>query len=326
MNLLKGSLPMTPTDPDLTSYGEQPEIIARIDWTTSHAEQPGMLALIEGSDPPGHLLRNVRALALALGTPVTAAALIEEEGGGDTGPVDPLDWVARRDERRDVACAALGEAGMSECRVIVFTGKDQRQLLDWVEPRRDLLVALSPDRAPRQAGAQPRDLLDALVRQGTASLFVVRAVDPVEPPWRRILIPLSGAIGAEAVLPTVERIAARMNASVTLAYLRSKQHSLFPEDRSEAENYLSGIVSRMGEWIERVETRYLPLEDAGRALIDLVAREGIDLVVTLDQGSSEGRVRALPEPTRHLIDHCPVPLLLLRHGFHLTALPWMERE
>lgn len=322
---MAASDPDLPPPGELSLPGELSEVIARIDWRTSDSDQPSLLALIDGSGAPGVLLRHVGGLAEALGMPVTAGAMIEDHGWRQ-GAVDPIAWAAKRNDRRASVCSALDDAGMPECRVIVFSGKDRRHLLDWVEPRRDMLVALSAGLADPARAAPAQDHLHALVRQGAVSLFVVRDPSAVEPPYRRILIPLSGAIGSEAVLPTVERIAAKMNASVTLAYLRSKQHSLFPEERSEAESYLSGIVSRMGEWIERVETRYLPLEDAGRALVDLIARESVDLVVTLEQGSAEGKPRPPSEPTRYLLDQCPVPLLLLRHEFHLTALPWIDQD
>ncbi|MCP3916839.1 MAG: universal stress protein, partial [bacterium] len=182
-----------------------------------------------------------------------------------------------------------------------------------------------------------------VARAGTSVLVVPSRVvthdDPVVP-GRRILVPLDGSPRAEYCLPTALGLAAAVGGEVGLAHFVGVPrvfHTALPSEhdrelrdgfvrRNEelARHYLATLASRIeGEgvrartWIGRAHNPHV-------ALVELVDREGYDLVVL----SAHGQTTATDQPygliTRYLIAHRRRPVLVvqdLSNGEHRGLRP-----
>ncbi len=144
---------------------------------------------------------------------------------------------------------------------------------------------------------------------------------------RRILVPLDGSIRTESVLPTAARMAGAAGAEVLLVHIvvePAPNRVLVSSDdvamaqelagRLErcAKHYLDHLAEQLLRDVPVVRTLVKRQADEGRGLLDVIEREGIDLVVLSAHGASCDPARTFGSVTAQLLWHSPAPLLVIQ--------------
>jgi nucleotide-binding universal stress UspA family protein len=170
-----------------------------------------------------------------------------------------------------------------------------------------------------------------------ASVHVVRSTSatPTVISPRRILVPLDGSRRTESVLPTVARIALAHGAEVLLVHVVPEPlPSALLQDAGDlalaqelanrlerrATSYLDGIRDQLARDVASVRAIVLRHADERQSLLELIQREGVDLVVLSAHGSTCNPARTFGSVAAHMLSHGVVPLLVLQD------LPESERR
>ena len=149
---------------------------------------------------------------------------------------------------------------------------------------------------------------------------------------KRILVPLDGSELGERALPEATDLAKTLGASVVLAevmrwatqtyaFAGSEVNAAMIDEelRKAAEGYLTGVAKRLEPEL-KVQTEVLRGPPAD-ALTDLVAREGIDLIVMTSHARS-GVARAVLGSVADRMTRAKAPVLLVRpEGVTKTVAP-----
>jgi nucleotide-binding universal stress UspA family protein len=142
--------------------------------------------------------------------------------------------------------------------------------------------------------------------------------------YSTILVPLDGSMRAEAILPHVENLATRYDATVILLRVVEPVpvhvgpgggYSLLPEDferwTKEAESYLTALKDRYGE--KGIEARTLVVQGSVvETIIRTAERESADLIAIASHGRtglSQVFYGSVAAGVLHRVDR---PLLLIR--------------
>jgi nucleotide-binding universal stress UspA family protein len=217
--------------------------------------------------------------------------------------IEALDADARRG--LDATAAKFGNAGV-DAETAVFHGSPAGALLDYEELiRPDLVVMATHGRTGLMRFARG-SVADAIVREGTAPVLLVRAFGPEATDLQDALVPLDGSPLAEEALPVVEALAQKPLKSVRL--LRVVEA---PADQPMAEQYLEGIATklrtagitvvadtRVGEPVEVIH---------GAAVM-------ADLVVMATHGRGGFDRLRYGSVAEHSLRDLTVPVLLVRAG------------
>ena len=175
--------------------------------------------------------------------------------------------------------------------------------------------------------------LGSTVQQALAvsrgSVLVARStsVTPGVVAPKRILVPLDGSLRTESVLPTVARIANANAADVLLvhvvpeplpsALLRDPADLALAQDlagrlETRAKQYLEGLRDQLARDVASVRTLVLRNADERQSLLEIMRREGIDLVVLSAHGGTCNPARTFGSVAAHLLSHSMVSLLVLQ--------------
>lgn len=186
-------------------------------------------------------------------------------------------------------------------------------------------LLLPPGTGPTQArGTRSAAASDAAGPPG-GDAGQAASSEPQPVRYRRILAALDGSRRAECVFSWVRQLAKRHEADVILAHVvvepelprltpaseedLALSRRLVQRNREEAGAYLSGARSRLGI---PAETRLLQARQAAAALHDLVAREGVDLVIMCAHGYGGESRWPFGSVATSFIDHGSTPLLLVQ--------------
>jgi len=141
--------------------------------------------------------------------------------------------------------------------------------------------------------------------------------------YKKILAPIDGSARAEKILPHVEEIALRYQASVTLLLVIDPAADIstagliapLPDQlasvRKEAETYLNGVEARLKE--KKIETQALvgtgiPLE----VICQTAEQENVDLIVIGSRGLGGITGFILGSTSRRIVDSCTKPVLVVK--------------
>jgi nucleotide-binding universal stress UspA family protein len=142
----------------------------------------------------------------------------------------------------------------------------------------------------------------------------------------RILVPLDGSPRTESVLPTAARIAQANGAELVLAHVVDEPQAtavcaaedleLARELAAHLESRARGYLDRLRDQLARegasVRTVVIRRMDGRRALLELIQKEGIDLVVLSAHGATCNATQPFGSVTAYLLAHSTVPLLVLQ--------------
>jgi nucleotide-binding universal stress UspA family protein len=139
---------------------------------------------------------------------------------------------------------------------------------------------------------------------------------------KHVLVPLDGSRLAECVLPAAAYLAAILPASVTLLHIiehhappavHSEHHLTRPD---EAQAYLDAVAARSfpaGVSVARhVHTN--EVRDVAGSLVAHASELRPDLIVMCSHGRTGWRQRLFGSIAQKIINHCPVPVLLIQPG------------
>jgi nucleotide-binding universal stress UspA family protein len=165
------------------------------------------------------------------------------------------------------------------------------------------------------------------VAEGSVLIAPSERARPAVAAPMRILVPLDGSLRSESVLPTVARIAREHGSEVLLAHvvleampsevLRAQEdldlaRELTAHLESSATRYLTGLRQQVATEIASVRSIVVRSTDARQALLDLSAREGVDLIVLSAHGVVCNQTRPCGSVAAHLSTEAPVPILVLQ--------------
>jgi nucleotide-binding universal stress UspA family protein len=138
--------------------------------------------------------------------------------------------------------------------------------------------------------------------------------------YTRFLVPLDGSHLAEAVLPSVERLAAACSARVVLLHILERHAR--PEvhgqphltSASDANVYLAQVADRMrSEGIEvDTHTHDAPEGDVARSIVQHAEEAGADLIVLCTHGGGRMREFLFGSIAQQVLNRGTVPVLLVR--------------
>jgi len=133
--------------------------------------------------------------------------------------------------------------------------------------------------------------------------------------YKKILVPLDGSETAEAVLPYVEEVAARVNAEVMLAGV-SKPGDLAVSNLYRA--YLKHVQELLQHGLRRykidstrIESDILIGEPADE-ILRYSEKSGADLIAMTSRGLSEGKTWVLGSVVTKVLRAATIPILLVR--------------
>ena len=142
--------------------------------------------------------------------------------------------------------------------------------------------------------------------------------------YERMLVPLDGSEGAEAILPFAEQVAGPLDAEVVLfrvleppspIELVSSAGVVTPDTftlrKIDATRYLSEIECRLSKKGLRVRTR-VTLGSPAEEILTAVRSVGADLIAMATQGRSGIGRALLGSVAESVLRASPVPVLLIR--------------
>ncbi len=287
---------------------------------------------LDGSTLAECVLPHTLALAQMFDSKVTVLHVLEQRRGeGHTRAVDPLGWqlrVAEAEAYLGRVTQQLEGAGVRATSRIL-EGNSAEKIVDLAHREDVDLVVLSTHGQSGLTGWNVSSVVQKIVARDQTSTLLVRAYQPIADflspmAYRRVLAPLDGSKRAEDILPLATVVAARHEATLLLAHVVRRPEMprhmppslqdvelaerLTERNREEAEQYLQLLQSRT----PHAETRLLVIDDVPMALHDLIAAEGVEMVLLTAHGYSGKRRWPYGSVSNNLIAYGTTPLLILQ--------------
>jgi nucleotide-binding universal stress UspA family protein len=270
-------------------------------------------------------LRHAKAVAPALGLPITLGRVIETPHF--RSPADPIEWKLRRNHHSaHLADLARQDAAEGTVKSVLLSGRPADELASWARENGATVLALARKSSygSHGLGSTAKHLLD----KGTVSLLIVppsRRNQSAQ--YRRILVPIDGSARSESVLPVAARIARAHGAELVLAHVVPQQELVdkarMPQLRTllsqvnafnerGARGHLEALRARFGGNGLVVRTVIAGPGDARSLLRRAAEEQKADLIVLSSHGRSGRDDVACGSVAEYLAAHAPIPLLLVR--------------
>lgn len=299
---------------------------------TGHGIQHIMVCL-DGTASADTRIAYAVSLATIFGSEITLMHVIpHHDDGNSPHKTDALGWEIARQEASARLERLEQEATLNSGRKIDIRLEQGRPAERIVALSRelgaDLVVLGSPshcDDLSWETGRTAQKVLAA----ARSSVLIVRGKEafPTFVPPRRILVPLDGSHRTESVLPTAEKVAGAHGAQLVLVHVveEPSRNAILtvPEDlelardlatrlEAQASQYLEALRHRVSYHETLVDTQVGRQADTRQFLVELSARENIDLVILSAHGCNCTNARPFGSVTAHLLAHSRVPLLILQ--------------
>ncbi|MGB3387389.1 MAG: universal stress protein, partial [Pseudaminobacter sp.] len=257
-----------------------------------------VIACVDRSGHAEKIVPHAVAVASALGSPLTLLQVLEAHPGNDRRP-DPIEWDIKRHEARDGLKRLAGFCGEDNDRIEAELAEGQiveeicRRLGNLAAGLLVLGTHGEGCGGERGLGSTARGVLEQAT--GPVLLVPVAGKRTQEASYRRILVPVDGSSWAESVLPLAQRLTAASGAELIVAHIvpvpeLTETAPLEAEDialrerlveRNErvARAYIERVRGRAAEKGLKVRAVIRRGDDVRTSLVDLIAGEGIDLVV-----------------------------------------------
>jgi nucleotide-binding universal stress UspA family protein len=145
-----------------------------------------------------------------------------------------------------------------------------------------------------------------------------RRASPADEGYRRLLVPITGSAESARAMETACALAAEHGASITVAYVIEVSPLLpldarMDEEEAEARDALARAEAIADAFGLKVHRHTIRARDAGRALVDLVEDEDMELVVIAAQRPRRfyGRGPAFGGIVRHVLVKAPCRVLVV---------------
>jgi nucleotide-binding universal stress UspA family protein len=300
-----------------------------------------ILVCIDGSPAAGDCIAQALAIADTFHSEVTLMHVIaHHDDNACVQKTDPLGWELARQEtwarlerlEREALKDADRKFGLR-----LEQGRPAERIIALArELAADLVILGSSPHSGDLFWETSRTAQRVLAATPSSVLIVrgSRAARSFVPP-QRVLVPLDGSARTESVLPTAEKIASRHGAQLLLVHIVEEPqgnnilampadlqlaHELATRLEAQASRYLDALCHQVGHRQPLVAAHVDRQADTRQSLVELAAREHIDLVVLSAHGCNCSAARPFGSVTGYLLAHSTVPLLILQ-DLEERALP-----
>lgn len=292
-----------------------------------------ILVPLDGSSLAECVLPHTVTLAQAFDAQVTLLRAVEHgRSAGLTRAVDPLSWHIRKAEAEaylDEVIDRLQEVDLRADKALL-EGQASDRIIEFAQDQDIDLIILSSHGASGLSGWNINSVVQKVILRAYMPVLIVRAYEPAISDltglcYRRLLVPLDGSQRAECVLPLATTLARSCGSQLLLAHIVSKPpvprrapltqeeselvDRLTERNRLEAARYLEGVQSRLAA---DVQVRLLVGDNTTAMLHDLIAQEGIDLVLLSAHGYSGETKWPYGSVTLNFIAFGTTPLLIMQ--------------
>lgn len=296
-----------------------------------------LLVLLDGSPLAERALRHAAAVAKAFGAEIVLLRVVAGERRSGRHAVDSAEWRLRRKEAEtylNVLAARLREQGFSVT-VEVAEGNVEEEVLEVCSrPGLDLLVLTSHGWGGPSEFALGGTAAKIVTRVRLSVLLVREALEErLEPDFKemryaRVVVPFDGSQRAEWGLSLATGLARSQGSELVVTHvvphpqlpgrmpcppdLARAAQKLVAAHRKAAEEILADVVAKLESQGMAARKAIVESPHVTRALCDLVAREGADLVVLSAHGASGASEWPYGSVCSHFIAHGTTPVLVFQ--------------
>lgn len=290
---------------------------------------------LDGSSSSERSLPHCVAVANAFQARVTLLRVAESptSSGGHGRFVDPLDWKMVRNEVEtylDQWRSRLQAQGL-DVSAVAIEGPPEHRIVDFVRDHEADLVLLTSHGEGANNSWNMGSVAQKVMQMLPSSMLIVKpggtsatqSLTSVR--YRRLMVPTDCSQRAESAVPFAAELADFYKARILLAHIvcppemprrrplgeedRELATRLVERNREEASRILAHLSARIpGD----VQTRVVVGEEIPIGLHQLIADEGIDLVVLSAHGYSGRSTRPHGSVTSNLIAYGTTPLLIVQ--------------
>jgi len=256
--------------------------------------------------------------------------LDKSQADASTQFVDLLNWQINKTEARlylEKVRGQLQNSGLL-AGANVLEGLTAEEITEFAQSQGMKLVILSSHGHNGLKKWAISSVTHKVILSTPTSVLIIRASQPKEQPYRRILVPLDGSLRAENVLPTVALLARFCQSQVQVVHVvkppeMARHLPSMPEDielsnrivirnQEEALNYLGQVKYHSPLAGVDVKTHLVISNNAALAIHELIDREQIDIVVANAHGYSGISQWPYGSMVNNLIQYGKVPLLIVQ--------------
>lgn len=290
---------------------------------------------LDGSLSSERSIPHCVAVANAFRARVTLLRVVEStaSSGGHGRFIDPLDWMMVRNEAEaylDQWRSRLQAEGLNVS-VVAIEGPPEHRIVDFVREHEADLVLLTSHGEGGNNSWNMGSVAQKVMQTLPSSMLIVKpdgtsatqSLTGVR--YHHLMVPTDCSQRAESAIPFAAELADFYKARILLAHIvcppeMPRRHPLSEKDkelatrlvernREEARKILARLSARIpGD----VQTRLMVSEEIPIGLHQLIADEGIDLVVLSAHGYSGRSTRPHGSVTTNLIDYSTTPLLIVQ--------------
>jgi nucleotide-binding universal stress UspA family protein len=279
-------------------------------------------------------------LARGFGAKITVLHVLEKPHLDPNTPIDCFEWEMKKNEVKHYLNTI--ESEISDCDVLVNTeiieGHPAEQINFWINSHHVDLAVLCSHGSNGKTQWPLASTAQKLIA-GTQSAILLIPAKSLENQksndnhsmvaFQRILVPLDGSRWAESALPFAINIANNQHCELLLAHvipesgithieplssegLALEQH-IYDYNYTVASHYLNQIESRLKSTSNiSVNTSLIHNHGVSHELNKIVDVQAIDLVIMSAHGSSKNQDQFCGKVALDFLEHCQVPIMLLR--------------
>jgi nucleotide-binding universal stress UspA family protein len=290
-----------------------------------------ILVPLDGSPLAECVLPQVVALSQAFNAEVILLHVLDKNRvGASTQLFDLLNWQINKTEAKfylERTGDQLQKLGL-QTKAIVLEGPVAESITEFSHGHEIKLVLLSSHGRSGLRKWSISSVTNKIILSAPTSVFIVRATQPREQPYGRILVPLDGSWRAENVLPMVTLLARHDKAQIQIVHVvRTPEmarhmppmqedidlsNQIVARNREEALHYLDQIQLRSPLAGIDVKAHLITSDNVTLAIHELVDREHIDMVALSAHGYSGNNQWPYGSMVNNFILYGKVPLLIVQ--------------
>jgi nucleotide-binding universal stress UspA family protein len=290
-----------------------------------------ILVPLDGSPLAECVLPQAVALSQAFSAEVILLHVLDKNRvGASTQLFDLLNWQINKTEAKlylERTSDQLQKSGL-QTKAVVLEGPVVESITEFSQGHEIKLILLSSHGhgGVRKWGIS--SVTNKIILSAPTSVFIVRATQPKEQSYRRILVPLDGSWRAENVLPMVTLLARNNKSQIQIVHVvktpEMARHMpplqedidlsdrIVARNREEAQHYLDQIQLRSPLAGIDVKAHLITSDNVTQALHELVDREQIDMVALSAHGYSGNNQWPYGSIVNNFILYGKVPLLIVQ--------------
>jgi len=290
-----------------------------------------ILVPLDGSPLAECVLPQVVALSQAFNAEVILLHVLDKNRvGASTQLFDLLNWQINKTEAKlylERTSDQLQKSGLRTS-AIVLEGPVAESITEFSQGHEIKLVLLSSHGRSGLRKWGISSVTNKIILSAPSSVLIVRATQPKEQSYGRILVPLDGSWRAENVLPMVTLLARYHKSQIQIVHVVKTpemarhmppmeedidlSNRIVARNREEALHYLDQIQLRSPLAGIDVKAHLITSDNVTLALHELVDREHIDMVALSAHGYSGNNQWPYGSMVNNFILYGKVPLLIVQ--------------